>query len=146
MSCLLSYNASITGDCTNLNLGSFTIDIFGEAPDYTIQWLSPITGTTALGAGVSAYTRTNLSADTYSFNIIDSCISGNTVLPVNIYISSGTCVSITNVTNTICDANNGSLIAETSNFYGNTVFSLYSEVTGLISTYNLAYFFIIFML
>ena len=138
MSCLLSYNASITGDCTNLNLGSFTIDIFGEAPDYTIQWLSPITGTTALGAGVTAYTQTNLSADTYSFNIIDSCISGNTVLPVNIYISSGTCVSITNVTNTICDANNGSLIAETSNFYGNTVFSLYNEVTGLISTFNLS--------
>lgn len=135
MSCLLSYNASITGDCTNLNLGSFTIDIFGDAPDYTIQWLSPITGTTALGAGVTAYTQTNLSADTYSFNIIDSCISGNTVQPVNIYISSGTCVSILDVSNTICDSNNGSLTASTSNFYGNAVFSLYSEITGLISTF-----------
>jgi len=135
MSCLLSYNASITGDCTNLNLGSFTIDIFGEAPDYTIQWLSPITGTTALGAGVSAYTQTNLSADTYSFNIIDSCVSGNTVLPVNIYISSGTCVSILDVNNTICDSNNGSLTASTTNFYGSAVFSLYSEITGLISTF-----------
>jgi len=135
MSCFLSYNASITGDCTNLNLGSFTITINGNAPDYTIQWLSPTTGTTALGAGVTAYTQTNLSAGTYSFNIIDSCISGNTVQPVNIYISSGTCVSITNVTDTVCDASNGSLIVETSNFYGNAVFSLYSETTGLISTF-----------
>jgi hypothetical protein len=135
MSCLLSYNASITGDCTNTNSGLFTINIFGDAPNYTIQRLSPTTGTTALGPGVTAYTQNSLSAGTYSFNIIDSC-SPNTVLPVNIYISSGTCVSITNVTDTVCGANNGSLIAETSNFYGSAMFSLYSEITGLISTFN----------
>jgi hypothetical protein len=135
MSCLLSYNASITGDCANINSGSFTVDIFGDAPDYTIQWLSPSTGTTALGSGVTAYTQNSLSAGTYSFNIIDSCISGNTVLPVNIYISSGTCVSVLDVKNTICDSNNGSLTASTSNFYGNAIFSLYSETTGLISTF-----------
>jgi hypothetical protein len=136
MSCLLSYNASITGDCTNSNLGSFTIDIFGDAPDYLIQRLSPTTGTTVLGPGVTAYTQNSLSAGTYSFNIIDSCISGGTtVVPVNIYISSGTCVSILDVMDTVCDSNNGSLTASTSNFYGNGVFSLYSETTGLISTF-----------
>lgn len=134
MSCFLSYTSSITGDCSNLNLGAFTININGEAPDYTIQWLSPHSGTTSLGAGVTAYTQTNLSAGTYSFNIIDSCIPDNTVLPVNIYISSGTCVSITDIKNTVCDANNGSLTATTSNFYGNSIFELYNEITGLIST------------
>jgi len=134
MSCFLSYNSSITGDCSNVNLGAFTINIFGEAPNYTIQRLSPTTGTTVLGAGVTAYTQTNLSAGTYSFNIIDSCVSGNTVLPVNIYISSGTCVSITNITNTVCNGNNGSLTATTSNFYGSSIFSLYNTGTGLIST------------
>ena len=135
MSCFLSYNASITGDCSSTNLGSFTINIVGNAPNYSIQKLSPTTGTTALGAGVTAYTQTNLSAGTYSFNIIDSCVSGNTILPVNIYISSGTCVSITNISNTICNGNNGSLTATTSNFYGNGFFSLYSTVTGLLSTF-----------
>lgn len=135
MSCLLSYNASITGDCTNTNSGSFTIDIYGDAPNYTIQRLSPTTGTTVLGSGVTAYTQNSLSAGTYSFNIIDSCISGNTVVPVNIYISSGTCVSILDVIDTVCDSNNGSLTASTSNFYGNAIFSLYSESTGLISTF-----------
>jgi phosphatidylethanolamine-binding protein (PEBP) family uncharacterized protein len=135
MSCFLSYNASIKGDCTNLNLGSFTVYIYGGAPDYSIQWLYPTTGTTALGAGVTAYTQTNLSAGTYSFNIIDSCVSGNTVQPVNIHISSGTSVSITNVTNTVCDANNGSIIATTSNFYDNPQFSLYNTISGLISTF-----------
>jgi hypothetical protein len=57
------------------------------------------------------------------------------VLPVNIYISNGTCVSVLDVKNTICDSNNGSLTASTSNFYGNAIFSLYSETTGLISTF-----------
>ena len=43
MSCNLFYNASITGDCTNTNSGSFAIDIFGDAPDYLIQFLYPTT-------------------------------------------------------------------------------------------------------
>ena len=135
MPCNLTYNASIIGDCANTNSGSFTIGIFGDAPNYTIQKLSPTTGTTVLGSGITAYTQNSLSAGTYSFNIIDSCVSGNTVLPVNIYISSGTCVSVLDVKNTICDSNNGSLTASTSNFYGNAIFSLYSETTGLISTF-----------
>ena len=41
MSCLLSYLPSISGDCSNLGTGAFSIDIEGSAPDYTIQWVSP---------------------------------------------------------------------------------------------------------
>ena len=134
MSCNLSYNASITGDCTNTNSGLFTIDIFGESNEYSIQWLSPSGATIPLGEEVTTYTRTNLSAGTYSFNIIDSC-TPNTVLPANITISSGTCVSISNVNNTICSLNNGSLTAVTSYFYGSAVFSLYNDISGLISTF-----------
>ena len=134
MACFLSYTSSVTGDCSNTNIGSFSINIDGSAPDYLIQWLSPTTGTTSLGVGVTAYTQTNLSAGTYSFNIIDSCISGNTVLPVNIYVSSGTCVSITDITDTVCSANNGTLTVENSNYYGSSIFSLYNNTTGLIST------------
>ena len=134
MSCFLSYTSSITGDCSNTNSGAFKIEITGDAPDYLIQNLSPTTGTTALGAGVTAYTQTNLSAGTYSFNIIDSCSSGNTYLPVNIYISSGTCVSITNIQNTVCTSNNGALTATTSNLYGQATFELYDDITGFISS------------
>lgn len=133
MSCFLSYTSSITGDCSNTNLGAFTIEIDGTAPDYTIQWLSPTTGSTSLGVGVTSYTQTNLSAGTYSFNVVDSCVSGNTVLPVNIYISSGTCVSITNIINTVCDSNNGSLTTLTSNLYGQASFYLYNVITGFIT-------------
>ena len=92
MSCNLTYNASITGDCANINSGSFTINIIGEAPDYIIQWLSPSATTITLAPSATTYNATSLSAGTYSFNIIDSCAPTNTILPVNIYISSGTCV------------------------------------------------------
>lgn len=132
MSCNLTYNASITGDCANINSGSFTIDIIGEAPDYTIQWISPSATTISLGPGVTGYTATNLSAGTYTFTIIDSCNPVNEVIPVNINISSGTCVSILNINNTVCGDNNGSLTASTSNVYGTPNFSLYETTTGFI--------------
>jgi predicted helicase len=48
MSCFLSYNVTLTGDCSNTSSGEFSIDIFGSAPDYTIQWISPPLGTIAL--------------------------------------------------------------------------------------------------
>ena len=85
MPCNLTYNASIIGDCDNTNSGSFTLDIIGDSPNYTIQKLSPTTGTTVLGPSITTYTQNSLSAGTYSFNIIDSC-SPNTILPVNINI------------------------------------------------------------
>jgi hypothetical protein len=130
MACNIIYNANINGDCTNTNSGNFTVNIFGAAP-YSIQWVSPFTGTISLGSNVSTYSRTSLSAGTYTFNIIDSC-SPNTIQPVNIYISSGSCVSITGVENTLCGGNNGSITASTSNTYGTQIFSLYNSSIGFI--------------
>jgi hypothetical protein len=132
MACNILYNTSITGDCANINSGSFTINISGTGP-YSIQWVSPFTGTTSLGLSATTYSRTSLSATTYTFNIIDSC-SPNTIVPVNIYISSGTSVSITNFSNTICGGNNGSLTASTSNIYGTPTFSLYNNTGGFVSS------------
>ena len=135
MSCSLTYNLIVTGDCSNTNSGAFEVQIFGTAPDYTIQWLSPASyGTIVLGAGVTGYTVTNLSASTYSFNIIDSCSPTNTVLPVNVYISSGTCVSVSSFENTLCGLNNGSISATTTNLYGQAGFYLYDSVAGYITS------------
>jgi len=134
MSCLLGYNVSITGDCTNSNLGAFTIDIIGSAPDYTIQWVNPASGTTSLGSGITQYSISGLSADTYTINIIDSCTPTNTVLPVNIAISSGTCASITAIGNTTCGLNNGSLTASTTNFYNSAKFSLFNDSGDFITS------------
>jgi hypothetical protein len=133
MACNIIYSANINGDCNNTNSGSFTININGSGP-FSIQWVSPFTGVTSLAAGISTYTRTSLSAGTYTFNVIDSCLPINNILPVNIYISSGSCVSITNTSNTICGGNNGSITASTSNIYGTPIFSLYETSKGFISS------------
>ena len=134
MSCLLSYLPSISGDCSNLGTGAFSIDIEGSAPDYTIQWVSPSLGTIPLGPGVTGYTINSLSAGTYTFNIVDSCVPTNTVQAVNINISSGTTIDITNIDNTICGDNNGSLTATTTNFYNTATFELYDNVNGFLTS------------
>ena len=134
MSCILSYTISITGDCLNDLSGAFSLDIVGTAPDYTIQWISPYTGTTSLGAGVVNYSESGLSGGTYTFNIIDSCFPTNTILPVNVYISTGTCVSITSQTNTLCGLDNGSITATTSNLYDTGSFYLYEMSSGYITS------------
>lgn len=134
MACLLSYIPSISGDCSNNGSGAFRIDIEGSAPDYTIQWVNPASGTTALGAGVTAYTVNNLTAGTYSFNIIDSCSPTNTTLPVNIFISSGSSMSVIGLENTICGDDNGVLTASTENVYGTSSFYLYDNDDGYLTS------------
>ena len=137
MSCFLNYSLTgITGDCSNLNVGSFGISINGTAPGYTIQWVSPNTDTIILGEGITGYTATNLSAGTYTFSIIDSCLDpGNTIItPINIYISSGVCTSITSVNNTVCGLDNGSLTATTQYDYGNNKYYLYHNTLGYITS------------
>jgi surface protein len=123
----------ITGDCSSTNSGSFGISIDGTAPGYTIQWISPAYGTIPLGPGVTGYTISSLSAGTYTFNVVDSCPSGNTYALMNVYISSGCCVSITDVTNTSCGFNNGAITASTPNVYFGTTFYLYETSSGLIT-------------
>ena len=138
MSCYLNYSLTgITGDCSNTSSGSFGISIDGSAPNYTIQWVSPSSlGTIVLGEGVTGYTETNLSAGTYTFNIIDACLdpSNTTLGPINIYISSGVCTSITSVSNTVCNLDNGSLTATTQYDYGNNKFYLYHNTLGYITS------------
>ena len=133
MSCILGITTpySITGDCSNTNSGEFSIDIVGSAPDYTIQWINPASyGTIFLGAGVTTYTETGLSAGTYVFNVYDSCSDPSPqYVTVEINISSGTCVSISGVTNTTCDLDNGSITAKTQYLYGNATFDLYDSDT-----------------
>ena len=136
MSCTLAYSLSgITGDCSNLSGGSFTITITGSAPTYSIEWLFPFSNTVLLGPGVSAYTETGLTAGTYNFNIVDSCITpNNTKVLASIYISSGLCSTITGVTNTVCHLDNGSLSATTQYDYGSNLYLLYHSTLGYITS------------
>jgi surface protein len=124
----------VTGDCSNTNSGAFGITINGTAPDYTIDWVSPSLGTFPLGAGVTGYSINSLSAGTYTFYVVDSCPSGNTYSLLNVYISSGSCVSLIDSTNTSCGFDNGSLTAATSNLYFASTYYLYELTSGFISS------------
>jgi hypothetical protein len=136
MSCLpIPYSLSITGDCTNSSLGQVSISFgtFVGAPPYIVT--SPISGPSgSIGAG-GTYTEGSLSAGTYTYTIQDSCVTpSNQTISVNVYVSSGTCVSITGLNNTTCGANNGVLTATTSNFYGSASFYLYEDTTGYVTS------------
>ena len=135
MACNLSYTLSVTGDCSNTDSGSFEVLIFGEAPDYSIQWIDPVSfGTISLDPGVTGYSLSNLSAGTYTFDLIDSCLPINTIQTINVYVSSGTCVSVTDFKNTLCGENNGSITATTSNLFGVGSFYLYDTLNGYITS------------
>jgi uncharacterized protein (DUF2141 family) len=134
MSCFLTYTTSVTGDCSNVGDGGFTISITGSASDFSLEWVSPFVGTIYLGSGVTTYTQTGLSGGEYVFNLIDSCSPTNTSLAVNVHISTGSCVSITSQTNTICGLDNGALTATTTNVYSNATFSLYEYNSGFITS------------
>ena len=134
MSCTLDILINgITGDCSNTNSGELSITINGTAPDYTINWLSPTLGTFPLGVGVTDYTLGGLSGGTYIFEVIDSCVPPN-YLPISIYISTGSCVNISNIENTTCGLDNGILTATTNNFYGFGTFYLYELNSGFITS------------
>lgn len=136
MACELSYSLTgLTGDCQNLNQGAFGISIEGTAPPYTIEWLSPFTSTIPLGAGVTGYTYTSLSAGTYQFQISDACDDPeNLVILATVHISSGFCVNISGVTKTTCNVENGSLTASTLYDYGDYNWLLYNTTAGYITS------------
>jgi hypothetical protein len=93
--CGLRYNLSVTGDCANRGVGAFTVGMQGTAPPFYYQFLAPFDDPIpiALGPGVTAFTRTNLTPDTYTFLIFDSC-SPPTQQIVTAIISDGVCVSL----------------------------------------------------
>lgn len=92
----------------------------------TLQY-SPLLGNSVSFSG--------LSAGTYTFQVTDSCSPiNNQSLPINVYISSGTCVSIFSKTNTTCNEGNGSISAIIQQFYGNIFYELYEINDGLQQT------------
>lgn len=125
--CGLKYSLQVTGDCTNTGSGAFYLSITGNAPDYSIQYISPTTDVVYLGNGVTDYTSNSLSSGTYVFEIYDSCNVSGPVL-VSLYVSSGTCISCPTTQNTSNFLNNGAITAQTSNVFGTPYFYLYDSL------------------
>lgn len=116
MACDLSFNiVSVTGDCSNTNSGAFELSIQSTSPGVSLQMISPYSATSIIGIATT-YSVTGLSAGTYTFYLFDSCPSST--LPTSIYISSGACVSISDIQNTTCNFDNGNITISLDSIYG----------------------------
>jgi hypothetical protein len=132
---------SVVGDCENTGSGSFTLYFSSSSEPISITWLSPnpwppyYGGETTEILNNSDFPRTYpfLSAGTYVLRVNDSCggptaTTQNNIQTVNIVVSSGSsCVNITNVVDTTCGLNNGSLTATLQEIFGTATFSLYKD-------------------
>lgn len=124
------YNLSITGDCSNTNSGAISFDITGStAPPFTVTELSS-SGLLPTSATTSFYSIDGLSGGSYSVSISDSCLPTNATSIFNFVISTGTCVSISSVSDTTCGNNNGTLTSSFSYDYGGGEVFLYETTNG----------------
>jgi hypothetical protein len=124
---LLSYNLSVTGDCSNTNIGAFNVVPSGFGP-YTINWVNPSLGT---DTNVTESLRTGLGYGTYEITITDSNPSGAGTIGANLFMTSGFCISTTS-TDTSCSQSNGTLSIDINQPI-NTDFYLYSLNSGYIT-------------
>jgi hypothetical protein len=128
---LLDYTILVTGDCQNTSSGILELFPVDGAGPYTVDWYNPNLGvdTTVTTSSV----RTGLSAGTYQVMITDTTTPTNQVLYVNLYVSSGVCLSTDSV-NTTCSYDNGYLIVTATTDYSPVSYYLYSLNHGYITS------------
>lgn len=138
MSCPASLNQfSVTGDCSNNGSGGITLYLSATAEPITITWIQPFNSpisqqyTDTVNSGTIEIP--NLTAGLYILRINDSCgnptaTTENNISTINIYVASASsCVNISDVVNTTCGLDNGSLLASTQNSYGLGTYTLYKD-------------------
>jgi len=130
---LLDYTILVTGDCQSTSSGSLELFPINGASPYTVDWYNPNLGidTTVTTSSV----RTGLSVGTYQVMITDTTTPTNQVLYVNLYVSSGVCLSTESI-NTTCNSNNGYIIVTATTDYSPVSYYLYSIDNGYITSAN----------
>jgi hypothetical protein len=118
------YTILVTGDCQSNSGGSISILPFGGTPPYTVEWITPNLGTSITTAEPSI--RTGLSSQVYAVRLNDSTLPVNLEFYVNIPVSNGVCVVISDSAGTSCGFNNGSITGSSSTNYSSASFYLYS--------------------
>ena len=106
----ISYQISLTGDCSNTNSGELSLSLIGTAP-YSITWDVPISITQT--GQTSPYTYGGLSAGTYSLIVTDSS-TGPQIQNVSFVVFSSSTASILGITNPSCGNNNGTISVGTT--------------------------------
>jgi hypothetical protein len=122
---LFNYRIILTGDCSNTNSGALNLQVTGDGSPYTITWNSPTLSTNTFS---SEYNLSGLSAGTYNFNLSDSFVpTNNFINNISFVIGSGGTGYISNVTDTTCGYDNGSLIFNSNGASGVNQITLYKD-------------------
>lgn len=133
--CTFTYSLSLTGDCSNIGIGGFTINVVGSNPPFYYKQVSPTPGPlTSFGVGNTSISFTNLTSNVYTVEIFDSCGGSPNSYVINAIISDGVCSSIFAHQNTTCGADNGIITAATDNNLTNTIYYLYENSSGYITS------------
>lgn len=119
----LSYLLSITGDCNNSSSGVINVIPNGGVPPYIVDFFNP-----SLGTG---QTKTNLTSGQYEIRINDSLGGFNNEIYLIALVSSGGCLTITEINHTTCGLNNGSIIATASTISYPINYTLFSGNTTI---------------
>ena len=113
-----NYILNVTGDCTNSSAGIIQIVPSGGVPPYFGEFINP-----SLGSGL---TKTNLNAGNYTIRVNDSSAPQNNEFYINAIVSSGGCLTVTDIQNTTCGNNNGSITVSGQSTSFPTVINLMS--------------------
>lgn len=132
------YSFGVTGDCSNSGSGIISVSLSGGVPPYVIDFVSPNLGT--------GDTKTNLGAGTYTIRVNDSLGDVNNEFFINAIVSSGGCLTVTDITHTTCGEDNGSITITGAStaypitlklFSGSTVVSSGVTNSGILNFANL---------
>ena len=119
-----NYILSVTGDCSSTAAGAISILPIDGTPPYTIEWVDPPLPPDEI-LTFTASTRTNLNYGYYVVRLNDSTEPINESFYVNIYVSSGSSVSVTGLFDTTCGNNNGSVSATSNSDMSSTYYELF---------------------
>jgi len=125
------YFLSVTGDCSNINVGAISLSLTGGTAPYTIEWVDPPLGVSITTEEFPIY-KTGLSGATYGVRVNDSTLDQNLEFYINIPVSSGCCASIQSTVNTNNAENNGSVSVSTTSAFSAVEYNLYSTNGNLV--------------
>jgi hypothetical protein len=127
----LSYNFTTSGNCGTISAGTLTVNVYGGSPPYTIDNITP--GSISAQTNPSQFIFTGLTGGTYVFRINDSLGLQNNEVFFNAAISECFIATISDVTGTTCNLNNGAFVVSAS--------SLSSPYKLVVNKNNNFYFF-----
>ena len=125
----LNYTLSVTGTCTSPT-GAICVSPTGGVPPYTVEWLSP-----ALGFGLC---KTGLTAGNYQIKLTDSTSPVNQTQYISATVGGSLSVGISNVDDTTCGLDNGSVVVYGVSSNLNITYYLYtgSTIVSSVTTTN----------